>query len=103
LETLLISNEDGSIDVDWYQKPTATNRILNFHSNHPKHQKMNTAEGLLHRAMTLCSDKFVQKNIDTARNTLKENSYSSKTINQLIGKIYAKQRHQQLQQQQQQQ
>jgi hypothetical protein len=110
LETLLISNEDGSIDVDWYQKPTATNRILNFHSNHPKHQKLNTAEGLLHRAMTLCSDKFVQKNINIARNILKENSYNSKTINQLIGKIYKKrqlqqqrQQPQQLQQQQQQQ
>jgi hypothetical protein len=103
LDTLLITNFDGSIDVDWYQKPTATNRILNFNSNHPMHQKLNTAENLLYRAMTLCSAKFVKKNVGIARNILKENSYNSMTINRLIGKIHSKRQQQQQQQQEQQQ
>lgn len=35
LDVLLIHEKDHSIDFDWYSKPTASGRILNFFSNHP--------------------------------------------------------------------
>jgi isocitrate dehydrogenase kinase/phosphatase len=54
LEVQIIKTDNGSIDLDWYQKPTSTNRILNYLSNHPNHQKLNTTENLLRRATTLC-------------------------------------------------
>jgi hypothetical protein len=87
LEVQIIKTDNGSIDLDWYQKPTSTNRILNFLSNHPNHQKLNTAENLLRRATTLCSKQFRNKNLKLAKNILENNNYPKQTINKLIMRV----------------
>jgi hypothetical protein len=83
LEVLLIRDSVGSIELDWYQKPTATNRILNYMSNHPSHQILNTAENLIRRATTLCSERFKPRNLKRAQNILKENNYPDNIIKKL--------------------
>jgi hypothetical protein len=79
LEVQIIKTDNGSIDLDWYQKPTPTNRILNYLSNHPNHQKSNTTENLLRRATTLCSKQFRNKNLKLAKNILENNNYPKQT------------------------
>lgn len=49
LDMLISRKTDGSLSIDWYQKPTASNRVLNFLSQHPIHQKESVAFGLFSR------------------------------------------------------
>ncbi|XP_030752332.1 uncharacterized protein LOC115879578 [Sitophilus oryzae] len=49
LDTRLIRQDDGEIILDWYQKPTASGRYLNFFSNHPTSQKYNTIRAIKNR------------------------------------------------------
>jgi hypothetical protein len=45
LDLLLIRNQDGTIATDFFRKPTASGRILNYNSNHSMRLKINTAAG----------------------------------------------------------
>jgi hypothetical protein len=89
LETI-VTHRGRKLDIDWYQKPTATNRVLNYHSNHPAHQKSNTAENLIRRATTICSNKYKKRNLKKAQLILKENSYPDNIINRITSKAMAK-------------
>lgn len=42
LHFLIIRNTNGSQCIDWYNKPTYLGRLLNFFSQHPYHQSINT-------------------------------------------------------------
>lgn len=84
LDLLLIRNSDGSLSHDWYRKETAAGRILNYNSHHPKHQRINTALGLLKRVRLLCSPELVENSIEDAKRILLDNGYPYKTVKQLI-------------------
>lgn len=88
LDILLIINQDRTLSFDWYIKPSASNRILNYQSNHPSHQLENCAENLLFRSVS-CSAKFRHKNIIIAKDILKRNGYPDKLINKKIMKVLA--------------
>lgn len=51
LDITLQRNKDGNIITNWYQKPTSTDRFLNFHSNHTIQQKKIIAYNLIDRAI----------------------------------------------------
>ncbi len=53
LDSLISRNQDGSLDLSVYQKPTHTNQYLNFSSNHPLHQKLGVVCTLRHRWNTI--------------------------------------------------
>ena len=72
---LLIVRENNSIITDWFQKPTSSGRILNFHSNHTINQKKNIIYNLVDRSILLSDSKFHRKNIFTIKNTLQNNNY----------------------------
>ena len=40
LHVLVIKNNDGNIETNWYHKPTFSSSCLNLLSQHPKHQKI---------------------------------------------------------------
>ena len=50
LDTLLYRQNDGSIDISVYRKPTHTDRYLQFSSHHPHQVKVGIASCLFHRA-----------------------------------------------------
>lgn len=62
LDMLLIRQPDGTVKIDWYQKPTACNRTLNSHSQHPLKRKSAVAYGMFHRILSLVDDEFRKKN-----------------------------------------
>lgn len=80
LGMLLIRQPDGTVKIDWYQKPTACNRTLHFHSQHPLKQKIAVAYGMFHRELSLVDLEFTEKTITRIVNILRENSYSLNLI-----------------------
>ena len=57
LDTLTVIQEDGSIHVKIYRKPTHTDQYLNFFSNHPLQHKLGVIQTLHHRAEVVVSEE----------------------------------------------
>lgn len=83
LDLLLINNNDVIL-IDYYKKPSSSNRILNFRSYHPMKQKIGIIKQMLFRIRNLCSQQFIQKNIDSLKELLIQNNYPKNLINRII-------------------
>lgn len=92
LDVLLIRNENGTIDTDWYHKPTFSERFLNYSSQHPLNQKINIIQNLKTRAISLSSEKFHTKNLDYIKDILTKNNYPISLIKQILNKNNTKQK-----------
>lgn len=88
LDVILIHNDDGSIDFQWYAKPTASNRLLNYFSNHPMTHKLNVVDNTIKRIYGLSSKKFHGKCTLLIKQILCQNNYPIKLINQRIKKYF---------------
>lgn len=86
LDLCLIRQPNEQIAHNWYVKETASGRILNFRSNYPRHQIVNTASNLIKRVFSLSSIQFHNENIENAKTILLNNGFPSKIITQLIHK-----------------
>lgn len=87
LDMLLIRNiEDGSISTQWYKKPIASGRILNYYSSHNYNQKINTASGFIHRVVSLTSH-VTEDTFAVASRSLLNNNYPRSVVNRLINKF----------------
>jgi hypothetical protein len=75
LDVELIKQEDGRILAKWYSKPMASNRLLNFKSNHTLKQKLNTALNLMKRVCHLTTINTARENLPTIRSILEKNNY----------------------------
>lgn len=84
LDLKLIHKNDGTISTEFYQKPCASGRILNFRSNHSTSLKVNTAIGLIKRVFTFSPNKSDNDKKLTVTNILKSNNFPKKLINKLI-------------------
>lgn len=86
LDMMLTHNQvDGSITTSWYQKPTASGRMLNYLSAHKYSQKIGTASGYIHRVISLTSN-ITMNTHEIIRRQLLLNNYPSALINKLINK-----------------
>lgn len=72
--------------MDWYQKPTASGRLVNFYSKHPRKIIYNTASNFINRVLTISDQQFHAQNIKKIKNILSQNSFPHKTIEDLIKK-----------------
>jgi hypothetical protein len=88
LDMLLVRKEDGKVETEFYVKPLASGRILNFNSCHPMHLKMNVAENMVRRMFDLTSSDT--KPIQRAREFLKKNGFPLLIINRLINEYHKK-------------
>lgn len=86
---LSIRHTNGNIEFDWYHKPTFSGRILNFHSSHPKSQKIAMVYNLVDRSLLLADKKHHKKNLQFARHVLLANSYPEKFVDKFIRKRIA--------------
>lgn len=86
LDTRIQRRGNGLIN-DWYCKPTAKNRILNFLSAHNITMKINTARGMINRIFGLSDRSFWDKNVQLANNILLKNNYPKNLINNLITSV----------------
>ena len=83
LDLLVIRKEDH-ISIDFYKKPSSSNRILNYRSHHPLHQKIAIIKQLSHRVKKNCSPEHVDKNINLIKDLLAKNDYPKKLINRIL-------------------
>lgn len=86
LDTIVIRDSDGHLKTNWYTKPTASGRVLNFFSSHATVHKINTIKNLLHRANKLSSTEFQKENEIKVKNILKNNNYPITLVNRIITK-----------------
>lgn len=84
LDTRVIRTANNKIILNWYQKPTASGRYINYHSNHPLNQKYNTVIAMKNRIIHISDPKFLQDNLKTLRNIFANNGYPKKILNKLI-------------------
>lgn len=88
LDLLIIRNDDGTFDTDWYSKSICSNRMLNFASYHPYHQKKNTAFAFINRVLTLSEVRFHYNNKAKIIEILRKNNYPMELISQLFKQYY---------------
>ena len=84
LDILLIKNDDGYIETNWYHKPTFSGRCLNFLSQHPKHQKIAMVYNYVDRAIKLSDEKYHDENITKVKSFLNDNNYPDFFINKYV-------------------
>ena len=84
LDTLIIRNGNNLL-MDWYQKPTASGRIINYYSKHPRRIIINTARNLIERVLRISDKEFHENNIEKIKNILRDNNYPIQLSCKLIG------------------
>lgn len=75
------------IRTNWYHKPIASNRLLNYFSSHPKTIIFNTAKAFIRRVYTLSHSSFHKENEGIVKTILMKNSFPSATIEELIKQV----------------
>ena len=80
LDTLLHQQNDGSIDIIVYRKPTHTDRYLQFSSHHPHQVKLGIASCLFYRARTIAQGNNIVTEEEHLRRVLAGNGYPETLI-----------------------
>lgn len=83
LDALLI-RKHNKIHLNWYQKPTASGRLINYYSKHTKRTIINTAKNLIHRVLNISEEQFHVENKLKIKNILSGNNFPAHIINSLI-------------------
>jgi hypothetical protein len=86
LDVELLKQGDGKILTKWYCKPMASNRLLNFKSNHQLKQKLNVASNLMKRICELTTINPPRDNLPLITSILVKNHYPVSLINKLFYK-----------------
>ncbi|KAJ8672515.1 hypothetical protein QAD02_003774 [Eretmocerus hayati] len=79
LDSLPIT-DNGTLFIDWYQKPTQSDTYSNSNSHNPMAQKKATVYNLANRGIRKSHPKFHAKNLMKIRDLLLENDYPLKFI-----------------------
>lgn len=72
--------------LDWYQKPTASGRLINYFSKHPTNIITNTANNFIRRVLQISDSSFHKDNIHKIKNILTKNDFPLKIIDKLLKK-----------------
>ena len=71
-----IMNIDGTLSSTWYNKPTDTGLIMNFHALAPKRYKRSVVSGFVHRIHRACSNwEHFHQSLRRAKQILERNQY----------------------------
>ncbi|XP_055918518.1 uncharacterized protein LOC129950611 [Eupeodes corollae] len=79
-----IHRMDTQLSFDWFQKPTASGRLINFRSNQAKHIIFNTASNLINKVFTLSDVRFHHSNTIKVTKILSDNGFPPAIIRGLI-------------------
>lgn len=83
LDTLVI-RENGVLRTDWYSKPTASGRYINFKSFHTTKMKINTVLNMKNRVIKLSHPLYRQNNMGKLYDIMVKNSFPHKLLNKLL-------------------
>ena len=87
---MILTRVNNSILTNWYQKPTASERILNFNSNHHIQLKKNIIYNNDDRTILLYHKKFHKDNLKVITKLLVNNGYKLPFIKNCINAILRK-------------
>lgn len=87
LDTVVIRTDNKNIILDWYQKPTSSGRLVNFHSQHPRRIIINTASNFIERVINISHHSFHKKNYKKIREILYQNSFPKQSVEKLINRV----------------
>lgn len=83
LDTLVI-RENQVLKTNWYMKPTASGRYINYHSYHSTKMKMNTILNMKNRITRLSHPTFLSDNLKKFADIMVHNSFPKQFINRLL-------------------
>ena len=73
---MMLMNEEGKLSSRWYNKPTDTGLILNYHALAPRRYKKSVVAGFVYRIHRCCSTwKWFHASIEKAKVILEINQY----------------------------
>lgn len=75
---------DGKVITNWYHKPIASNRLLNFYSNHPMRMKINIVKSFVRKIFRVSHKTFWKENLKRIHNILGKNNYPKTMIDKII-------------------
>ena len=81
-----IIKKQNKVITNWYHKPYASNRLLNYNSEHSLQQKISTISNLKHRIFTLSDNTFRHENTQRFREICQQNNYPKHLINKILFK-----------------
>ncbi|XP_055840904.1 uncharacterized protein LOC129908458 [Episyrphus balteatus] len=84
LDLTIKRNEDGSIITNWFHKPIASNRLINYYSAHPINMKYNTVKSFIRKVFSFSHKIYMENNIERINRILIKNNYPVQVINKLI-------------------
>lgn len=90
LDLNIIRRDDDVPLTDWFQKPSATGRYINFRSHHPISTKRAIIYNLVDKIVFLSHPSFHKKNFDLITSTLVKNNYPLSFISKHIKKRVCK-------------
>ncbi|XP_058832904.1 uncharacterized protein LOC131690856 [Topomyia yanbarensis] len=90
LDMVLVRKDDQTIKTEWYTKPIASGRFLNYYSCHPMHQKMNVAINFAQRVYRLSTNWNSAKINNVIFRHLRLNDYPKTLINRIINHVCSK-------------
>lgn len=89
LDSVVIRHGNNLI-TNWYQKSTATGRLINYYSKHPRRTIINTAKNFISRVLMISDKQFHDDNKQKIINILSMNDFPMTTIKDLINRIIHK-------------
>lgn len=84
---LKVYNEGNKLKTNWYHKAIASNRILNYHTKHPKNMVRNVAKAFIRRVFSVSHHSFHNENLDKVRKILAKNSFPKKMIDDMVNEV----------------
>ncbi|XP_062710010.1 uncharacterized protein LOC134288585 [Aedes albopictus] len=84
LDLTVIRNADQSLTTEWYAKPIASGRLLNYKSFHQCKHKINVAKNFIHRVWYLTRNKSTVEIAQIIHQHLTLNNYPRQLINRLL-------------------
>lgn len=80
----IVCRTDNLLKLNWYQKETASGRLISFYSKHPRKVIINTAINFIRRVLDISDKCFHTTNKEKIRKILKLNHFPTGTINNLF-------------------
>ncbi|XP_075170450.1 uncharacterized protein LOC142242807 [Haematobia irritans] len=82
-----ILRDDNCLRLNWYQKPTATGRLINYNSKHNKSIIHMTAINFIDRILRISEAEFHKENEIKIRQILTTNDFPNRIISRLINRV----------------
>ncbi|XP_065094258.1 uncharacterized protein LOC135714816 [Ochlerotatus camptorhynchus] len=87
LDMLLVRQDNQRIKTEWYMKPIASGRFLDFLSYHPMSMKLNVAKNFISRVYRLSTNQSDEEKANIIDNQLRLNHYPAHLRHRLINRM----------------